>query len=210
VTDMSRSPQETHFGASAHAPTQSLPVSAPPPQGPPPQGPPPQGPPPQGPPPQGPPSYAAPPQGPPPGFSDATVHYRPGPPAPGPSAGRPNTALWTLGLVSLAATVAGLTLHEDGHTAWDSVHAWGAVPILGALLTLAPLVRSSLNIGPHRAWQVAVCGAAGLGLFWVLFVLPVVGSNTSLLTTVAAAAGIITAWMAPGREPTAEPERPAR
>jgi hypothetical protein len=98
-------------------------------------------------------------------------------------------------------------MKEDGHNAWSSVHAWGAVAILGALLTLAPVLARSLRLSPRRAWQVAACGAAALGLFWVLFVLPAVGSNTSLLATIGAAAGIIAVWIAPGREdgaPSAE------
>jgi hypothetical protein len=41
-------------------------------------------------------------------------------------------------------------------------------------------------------------------LFWVLFVLPNVGSNTSLLTTIGVAAGAIAVWIAPGRDQTAD------
>jgi hypothetical protein len=99
----------------------------------------------------------------------------------------------------------GLSLKEDGHTAWDSVHAWGGLALVGAVLTLAPVIRGSLT--PHRAWQVAACGAAALGLFWVLFVLPAVGSNTSLVTTIGVAAGIIAVWIAPGREAPSGPPR---
>jgi hypothetical protein len=99
-------------------------------------------------------------------------------------------------------------VEEDGRNAWDSVNAWGAVAILGALLTLAPAARGSLNLTAHRAWQIAACGAAALALFWVLFVLPAAGSNTSLITTVGAAAGIVAVWMAPGREDAARPAPP--
>jgi hypothetical protein len=35
----------------------------------------------------------------------------------------------------------------------------------------------------------------------VLFVLPSVGSNTSLLTTIGVAAGAVAAWLAPGKTP---------
>jgi hypothetical protein len=113
-----------------------------------------------------------------------------------------------LALVSIAATVVGLSVKEDGHNAWHTVHAWGALAVLGAVLTLAPVVRRSVNLSPHRAWQVAACGAAALALFWVLLVLPAVGSNTSLVVTIGAAAGIIVAWIAPGREsaPDGPPE----
>jgi hypothetical protein len=117
------------------------------------------------------------------------------------------TAVWVLGLVSIAATVLGLTVKEDGHNAWSAVHAWGAVAILGAVLTLAPVVAGSAATSPRRAWQTAACGAAALGLFWVLFVLPSVGTNTSLLATIGVAAGIIAVWIGPGRQE--EPEHPA-
>lgn len=110
------------------------------------------------------------------------------------------TAIWALGLVSLAAVVLGLSLSEDGHNAWHTVHAWGALAILGAILTLAPAAAGGLNLSAQRAWQAAACGTGALLLFWVLFVLPSAGSNTSLAITVGVAAGIIAVWLAPGRE----------
>ena len=110
------------------------------------------------------------------------------------------SAIWLLGLVSVAATVIGLSVNENGENAWHSVHAWGGLAIAGAILTLAPAVAGSLNLTQHRAWQVASCGAGALLLFWVLFVLPAVGTNTSLVVTIGAAAGIVAAWIAPGRE----------
>jgi hypothetical protein len=133
-----------------------------------------------------------------------TTRFAPiGPGGPQPSMPKAFSAIWTLGLVSLAATVLGLSLKEDGNNAWHSVHAWGALAIVGAALTLAPALAHSISLTKQRAWQVAVCGAGALLLFWVLFVLPSVGSNTSLLTTVGAAAGVIAAWIAPGRDQAA-------
>jgi hypothetical protein len=119
------------------------------------------------------------------------------------------SAIWILGLISLAATIVGLSVKEDGVNAWHSVHAWGGLAIAGALLTLAPAMAGSLNLTPQRAWQVAACGAGALLLFWVLFVLPAVGSNTSLVVTIGAAAGVVAAWIAPGREavPTRQPDQ---
>jgi hypothetical protein len=143
------------------------------------------------------------PQGPPPGF----------PPPPG-YAGQPTQLIaqqpqprskalqpvWALGLVSVLAVILGLSLDEDGRNQWDTVHAWGGLAIAGALLTLAPAAGRSVGLTRQRAWQVAACGAAALVLFWVLFTLPSVGSNLSLLTTIGVAAGVIAAWVAPGRE----------
>ena len=107
--------------------------------------------------------------------------------------------VWALGLVSVLAVVLGLSLKEDGRNQWDSVHAWGGLAIAGAVLTLAP-ARAARGLTAQRAWQAAACGAGALVLFWVLFTLPSVGSNLSLLTTIGVAAGVIAAWVAPGRE----------
>jgi hypothetical protein len=107
---------------------------------------------------------------------------------------------WALGVISVAAVVVGLSVTEDHRTFWDLVNAWGAVAIVGAVLTLAPAVAPLLNRPARPAWQVAVCGAGALLLFWVLFVLPRVGSNVTLLLSVGVAAGVIAAWVAPGRE----------
>lgn len=163
---------------------------------------PPHGSPPQGPPPQGPPAQH---QGPPPGYQGyqgaPTQQFGPGgPPPQRPPMPRVFAAIWTLALVSVLATVLGLSLDEKGRNAWGSVHAWGGLAILGAVLTITPAVGHSFNLSRERAWQVAACGAGALVLFWVLFVLPTAGSNTSLLTTIGAAAGVIAVWIAPGRE----------
>lgn len=176
---------------------------------------------PQGQPPQGPPSGPIPAQHPGqhpaqhpgqhPGQSAPTQQFQAGPggqwqPAgPPPKPHRPPvpkviSAIWALGLISIAGTVIGLSVNEKGANAWDSVHAWGGLAILGAALTLAPALAGSMNLTPQRAWQVATCGAGALLLFWVLFVLPSVGSNTSLIVTIGVAAGAIAAWIAPGRE----------
>jgi hypothetical protein len=111
-----------------------------------------------------------------------------------------------LGAVAVLGVVLGLSIAENGHNAWDSVNAWGGLAIAGALATLAPALGRGAGVSAQRAWQIAVCGAAALVLFWVLFVLPVVGSNTSLLTTVGVAAGVVAAWIAPGREDAATGE----
>ncbi len=115
-------------------------------------------------------------------------------------AARAAQLVWILGLVSLLGLVLGLSLSEDGSNQWSRVHAWGALALAGAVLTLAPAIHTALNLSARHAWQIAACGAATLVLFWVLFTLPSVGSNTSLLTTVGVAAGVASAWLAPGRD----------
>jgi hypothetical protein len=164
-------------------------------------------------PPAGPPPGYQGPQGPPPppgggshGYGDPTMAFSRqlqrngtapnGAPAPKPAGSR---AVLVLGIIAVAAVVLGLTLKEDGHNAWDSVNAWGALAIVAAAATLAPALGRGIGLGSQRAWQVALCGAGALLLFWVLLVLPRVGSNTSLLTTIGVAAGVVAAWVAPGR-----------
>ncbi|MEO9138668.1 MAG: hypothetical protein ABI345_06330 [Jatrophihabitans sp.] len=109
------------------------------------------------------------------------------------------TAIWILGAVSVVAIVAGLSIDENGRNAWDTVNAWGGLAIVGALLTMAPALGTA-SISTARAWQISACGAGALVLFWVLFVLPAAGSNTSLAVTVGVAAGVIATWIAPGRD----------
>jgi hypothetical protein len=106
-------------------------------------------------------------------------------------------AVLVLGLVSVLGVVLGLSVAENGANAWDSVNAWGGVAIAGAVAVLAPALGRSRGLSVQRAWQVAVCGAGALVLFWVLFTLPSVGSNTSLLVTIGVAAGVVAAWIAP-------------
>ena len=109
----------------------------------------------------------------------------------------------------MLAIVVGLSVKENGHNYWSTVNAWGAVAIVGALLTLAPVVAAS-GLTPARAWQVSVGGAGALAVFWVLFVLPDVGTNVSLVTSVGVAAGVAAAWIAPGRPAPTGPADPAR
>jgi hypothetical protein len=117
---------------------------------------------------------------------------------------RPHVAVTVFAAASLAAVAIGISVPESGHNAWHVVKAWGGVALVAAALTFAPTLRLSA----YRAWQVAVGGAAGLALYWVLFVLPDIAKNTSLITTLGVAAGIVVAWIAPGRPAAGEPPRP--
>lgn len=144
------------------------------------------------------PPQGMPPQGPPPGYAPGQpTQYLP---PQRPAAPKGATAVWALGLLSVILVVLGISLDENGQNAWHTVHAWGGLAIAGAVLTLAPVAGRSLGLTAQRAFQVAVVGAAALVLYWVLFVLPSVGSNTSLLTTLGVAAGVVAVWLAPGRD----------
>lgn len=157
--------------------------------------------------PQGPPP--GPPQGPPPGYAGPPPGYQPaGYAPPRPPMPRVMIAIWTLAALSVAGVVLGLSLKEHNVNAWRNVHAWGAVAIIGAVLTAAPAFGAAAHVSAVRCWQVAVAGAGALGFFWVLFVLPSVGSNTTLLATVGVVAGIAAAWIAPGKPATDTSDAP--
>jgi hypothetical protein len=116
-----------------------------------------------------------------------------------PPISRVTIAIWTFSAISTAGIVLGLTVKENHVNAWHSVHAWGAVAIAAAVVTAAPALSGTPHLSPVRAWQIAAAGAGVLVFFWILFVLPRVGSNTSLLATIGVAAGVAAAWLAPGR-----------
>lgn len=122
-----------------------------------------------------------------------------------PPMSRLQLAMTLFAVASLAAVAIGISVPEDGHNAWHSVKAWGGVALVAAALTLAPALGGALRLSAYRAGQIATGGAVGLGLYWVLFVLPDVSKNTSLITTLGVAAGIVVAWIAPGRQPTEGP-----
>lgn len=151
-----------------------------------------------------------PPAGHPPAGSAGPPHnylpgWAPGPPgAPGypypppPPSHRPRAAaaIWLLAAAGVLGLVLGLSLIEDHQMAWHSVHAWGAVAIVAAALTAAPAAGPALGRAAPSAVRVSLGAAGALVLYWVLFVLPEVGSNTSLLTTIGVAAGAAAARIA--------------
>jgi len=172
-------------------------------------------------PPQGPPGPNGPngphgPQGPPPGG------YGPPPGGPGyPPPGYPGAPgaasspfgspvgvnLW-LSLASITLTVLAVVLEENSSKLWDSSEAWSIFAIAAAVVTATPVVGSALNLTPPRAWIGSALGAAGLVAWWVLIVLPSIGSNIGLLATGATAIGVGATWLAPGRPDPDAPSGP--
>jgi hypothetical protein len=138
----------------------------------------------------------APQQGPGYGYPPAGANGWPAPTHQLPAAAPGASTVWVLGLVAVIAVVAGLSISEDGRNAWDSVNAWGGLAVVGAILAAAGAWGPTFGLRGGRAPQLALVGAGLLGLFWVLLVLPSVGSNTSLVTTVGVLAGVAAAWKA--------------
>jgi hypothetical protein len=109
------------------------------------------------------------------------------------------TAASGLALLAAGTALAGLFVPLGGATFWASAQFWSGFAAFCALLQLAPLARPVFGWPATRAWSVGAAGVAGLLLFWVLIVLPVVSSNSSFVVTVAVMAAAGGAWLAPGR-----------
>lgn len=115
--------------------------------------------------------------------------------------------------MSLVLIVLGMSIEEHNVTNWHNYKAWGGVAIAAAVLTMAGLVAPKLGWTNRLGWQLSAIGAGLLVFFWVLFVVPDIQKNTSLLLSLGVAAGVGAVWFAPGREQAGPPGpagRPAR
>ena len=104
-----------------------------------------------------------------------------------------------LALLAAGTALAGLFVPYDGATFWTSAPFWSGFAAFCALLQLAPLARPVFGWPATRAWSIGAAGVAGLLLFWILNVLPVVSSNSAFVVTAAVMAAAGGAWLAPGR-----------
>jgi hypothetical protein len=116
----------------------------------------------------------------------------------GPANGRV-VAACALALLGAATALIGLFVPYNGATFWASAQFWSGFAAFCALVQLAPLARPVFGWSAQRAWSIGAAGVAGLLLFWVLIVLPVVSSNSSFVVTAAVAATAGGSWLAPGR-----------
>ena len=108
--------------------------------------------------------------------------------------------LWAaLEIVALVALLIGLFVPEHDVKLWDGAEAWSVFAIVCAIAQLAPFARRATRLDERQAWFVAAVAAGGLGLYWLLIVLPIIGRNTSFAVTLAAAAAGGAACLAPGR-----------
>ena len=135
---------------------------------------------------------------------------RPGAPAPArhtPAVHRRVLASRLLALLAGVTAAIGLFGPDEGPTFWASAQFWTGFAALCALVQLAPLARPVFGWPARRAWSIGAAGVAGLLLFWVLIVLPVVSANSSFVVTAAVGAAAAGAWL--GRPPVTSRERPA-
>jgi hypothetical protein len=129
--------------------------------------------------------------------ADTAVPARHSPPRD--PAHRRDVAAGTLALLGGVTALIGLFVPDNGATFWASAQFWSGFAAFCALLQLAPLARPVFGWPAGRAWSIGAAGVAGLLVFWVLIVLPVVSSNSSFLVTAAVAAVAAGSWLAPGR-----------
>ncbi|MGI8879503.1 MAG: hypothetical protein ACR2KJ_03130 [Jatrophihabitans sp.] len=111
----------------------------------------------------------------------------------------------SLGAASIVLIVLGMSIDEHSVNNWHNYKAWGGVAIAAAALTLAGLVAPKLGWTSRLGWQLSALGAGLLVFFWVLFVVPDIQKNTSLLLSLGVAAGVGAVWLAPGREQAGPP-----
>jgi len=113
-----------------------------------------------------------------------------------------------LALLGGVAAAIGLFVPSGGPSFWATAQFWTGFAAVCALVQLAPLARPVFGWPARRAWSIGVAGVAGLLLFWVLIVLPVVSANSSFVVTAAVGAAAAGAWLG-RRPPVTSPERPA-
>lgn len=66
------------------------------------------------------------------------------------------------GALAIVAVVFGISIPGDDRMAWESVHPWGGLAILGAVMTLVPIVAGSNMSLVTTAGVVFGCIAAAL------------------------------------------------
>ena len=113
-------------------------------------------------------------------------------------------ALLGPGLVVLAVVLLelGLSLDFGAWSYWSAVTLWAAFATACALLALlafAAAVASGDRLRSAPAWRVAAAGLAGVAVFWLLVVLPDVGSDRGFVLTAALGALGGALWVGPRR-----------
>jgi hypothetical protein len=114
-------------------------------------------------------------------------------------------ALLGPGLVVLAVVLLelGLSLDFGAWSYWSAVTLWAAFATACALLALlafAAAVASGDRLRSAPAWRVAAAGLVGVAVFWLLVVLPDVGSDRGFVLTAALGALGGALWVGPRRK----------
>ncbi|HEY0696574.1 MAG TPA: hypothetical protein VGD43_02055 [Micromonospora sp.] len=141
------------------------------------------------------------------------MDYRPqGAPPPGAHAGHRAHAVPPGGAVSRAGTIAvvahvlcpvlvilGQSIPENDTMLWAEATAWAIFAALASVVQLAPALGRNTSRPPERTWTIAAAATAALLVYWVLIVLPGVGSTVGFVLTLGVAAAVVGCWLSPGR-----------
>jgi hypothetical protein len=107
-----------------------------------------------------------------------------------------------LGIVAVIGVVLGLLVKSDGVKLWDTMGwTWAVLAIVAAVAVLVLSLSGLVPVSRAAAARLMAISAGVLVLWWVLFVLPIVSSNTSFLATVGTLAAVGAAYV--GRDTTA-------
>jgi hypothetical protein len=108
--------------------------------------------------------------------------------------------VWSgLSALGALAVLVGLVAPGGEAAFFYATRYWAVFAGVCALVQLAPVARPVLGWPAERAWTVGAAGVAGLVVFWLLIVLPVISSNESFVVTAGVAAAAAGSWLAPGR-----------
>lgn len=142
-----------------------------------------------------------------PGWPDSLEPDRAAPSARRITARRPadRRALTGLGLAVLAVVLleVGLLLRFRAESLWSTVTLWSAFATLSAVLALlafAAFYRAGNRLRSEALWRIAAAGLAGLSVFWVLVVLPIVASDRGFVLTAALGCLGAALWIGPRRK----------
>jgi hypothetical protein len=113
-------------------------------------------------------------------------------------------ATTVLPIAALALLEVGLVMHVGDRTLWSDVPLWSAFATLAALLGLAllvPRLPGGRRVPDGTRWTVATAGLVGVGVFWLLVVLPSVATDRGFVLTAALGCLGGSVWLAADRSP---------
>lgn len=104
-----------------------------------------------------------------------------------------------LAVLAVVLLELGLSLDFGGRSYWSAVTLWAAFATACALLALVAFVAAGDRLRSAPAWRVAAAGLVGVAVFWLLVVLPDVGSDRGFVLTAALGALGGALWVGPRR-----------
>jgi hypothetical protein len=103
-------------------------------------------------------------------------------------------------LACLTLIITGLSVKEDGIRGWTDLTTWAIFAAAAAVVQTTPLIGKGFGLDVAASWTVGAVATASLVAYWVLIVLPSVGTNVGFALTMGTAAAVIGSWLSPGRQ----------